>query len=181
MDNERIDRRRDHSDRATLGQGFDGGRACARGEDQLLARPGAALGSGRSTGRRAVRVALGIALAGAGTSIVVGAAASLSITSPGIGANSVVVGDCDTDGLPVSSFEIVYDTADDRYEVADVTVKNLDAACSGATLAVTLTDVSNASLGSGTTTVSATTATVTMSPAPASANVTSVHISLVGP
>lgn len=180
MDNERTDRRRDHSDRGTLGQGFDGGRACARGEDQVRARPGAALGPGRSTGRHAVWVVVGIALATAAT-LVVGAAASLSVTSPGLGANAVVVGDCDTDGVPVSSFEIVYDTADDRYEVADVTVKNLDAACSGATLAVTLTDVSNASLGSGTTTVSATTATVTMSPAPASANVTSVHISLVGP
>lgn len=181
MDNDRTDRRRGDSDRALRGRAVDGGRAHARGEDRARARPEAAPRSGRATRPHALLVVLGVALAAGGTSVVVGAAASLSVNAPGIGANSVVVGDCDTDGVPISSFEIVYDTADDRYEVADVTVKNLDAACSGATLSVTLTDASNASLGSGTTTVSATTATVTMSPAPASANVASVHLSLVGP
>jgi hypothetical protein len=95
-----------------------------------------------------------ILIAGAaalGTFGVVGAsAASLSVTSGGLGAGDTVVSSCDT-AVSVA-YTTAYNATSGRYDVTGVTVSGIDG-CDTRTLKVTLRDAANASLGSGSGTV----------------------------
>lgn len=109
-------------------------------------------------------------------------AAAIPVGIPTIAASSSAVGDCDSDGVPVYSYSIVYDTAAERYEIAAVKVKNIDAGCVGADIFVTLAEAGGASIGTGgPVTITGSTATIPLNPRPPSAGVSGSHIVVVGP
>lgn len=108
-------------------------------------------------------------------------AASLGgITSGKLGADDSPVASCDTDSV-TTAYSSTWDATDKRYEVGSVTVSNVNDACDGQTIKVTLADSTNTSLGEGTLSIptsAATSHTVTIS-TPASAELTTnVHITI---
>lgn len=118
---------------------------------------------GRKVKRRFRRAAL--IMIGVGAFGVAGAsAASLGgLTSQGLGADNGTVSSCDTDGVTIA-YTSAYDSTAGLYKVTSVTVSGINVACNAKTLNVTLTDASNASLGSGSATIAGTSQAVTMSP-----------------
>lgn len=101
--------------------------------------------------KRIVVAALAAALV---FSSVIGMAASLGgVNAEELGADSAVVASCDTDGV-TTSYATTYTAAGTAgYKVGDVVVGGIADACDGATMSVTLTNGSDASLGDATTTV----------------------------
>jgi hypothetical protein len=120
---------------------------------------------------RRKRIAVAI-LAGAAALGVVGAsAASLGgITSNSLGADTAVVGSCDSDGVTLA-YTNAYDAALGRYQTTSVGVSGIAATCAGKSLSLTLKDATGVSLGSGTVaSIAGTTATITLAGAGANAN-----------
>ncbi|HEY8489843.1 MAG TPA: hypothetical protein VIO14_02505 [Dehalococcoidia bacterium] len=77
---------------------------------------------------------------------VFGAAATLGgITADTLSADSVAVLSCDTDGV-TTSYTTAYEAAISAYEVDDLTVDGINAACNGYDLKVTLYTAGGASL-----------------------------------
>jgi hypothetical protein len=129
----------------------------------------------RSMKPRALALAAGLA-----TFSVIGAfAATLGgVTSDELGADASVVAACDSDGVGVD-YGVVYDTTDDRYEVASVDVTGIDAGCSGQTISVTLADTTT-NLTAHSQVVAGTTETLTFATAPDAAAVTNVAVVITG-
>src|SRR5436190_857538 len=71
------------------------------------------------------------------------------VTSGTIGANTVAVTACDTDGV-TTSYTTAYDATLAAYEVTSVTVSGINVACDGGTVFVTLAKTDNTVLGTGT-------------------------------
>jgi len=114
----------------------------------------------RERRRRGAVVLLGIAAFG----LAAASAASLGgLTTSSLGADNDVVTSCETDGVTIDYGTPAYDATSGLYKVSTVTVGGIDAGCSGKTVAVTLSDAANASLGSGSTAIAGTTATITLS------------------
>ncbi|MCU1387768.1 MAG: hypothetical protein JWL72_1106 [Ilumatobacteraceae bacterium] len=91
-------------------------------------------------------------------------AASLGgLTAQQIGADNGAVTSCDTDGVTLA-YTTAYDATTGVYRVTTVTVSGLNVACNAKTLNVTLTDSSNAAIGTGSATIGSTSQAVTMSP-----------------
>ena len=112
--------------------------------------------------RRGAVVLLGIAAFG----LAAASAASLGgLTSSSLGADNGAVTSCDTDGVTIAYGTPAYDPATGLYKVSTVTVGGIALGCSGKTVAVTLSDVGNVSLGSGSAVIgaAATTANITLS------------------
>ena len=85
--------------------------------------------------------------------IVWAAAASLTVTSPTLGASTASVSACDANGV-TTAYTTSYDNADARYEVTTVTVSGVDDTnCNGKTISVALTQ-SGTSVGTGSAAVS---------------------------
>ncbi len=78
-------------------------------------------------------------------------AASLgTITENTLGANTVVIASCDTDGVTLN-YTTAYDAASGKYRTATVVVSGIAAGCAGKKLDLTLkNNTTGASLGSGT-------------------------------
>ena len=115
--------------------------------------------------RRGAVVLLGIAAFG----LAAASAASLGgLTSSSLGADNGAVTSCDTDGVTIAYGTPAYDATSGLYKVSTVTVGGIAVGCAGKTVAVTLSDAANASLGSGTAVIAGTTAAITLS-APANA------------
>jgi hypothetical protein len=111
-------------------------------------------------------------IAGVAALGVVGAsAASLGgITSNSLGADTVVVGSCDTDGVSLA-YTNAYDATLGRYQTTSVAVSGIAPACAGKALNLTLKDSGGVSLGGGTVaSISGTSATVTLAGSGANAN-----------
>ncbi len=109
-------------------------------------------------------------------------AASLGgITSGNVGADNATVASCDTDGV-TTSYTTSWDSADARYEVTSVTVANINDACDGKTLSVSLLDAASAQIGTGSVTIPtdalATQASVSLSTAASAKETVSVHASI---
>jgi hypothetical protein len=106
-------------------------------------------------------------------------AASLGgITSSKVGADNTAVTSCDTDGV-ATSYATAWDATDERYEITSVTVSNVDDACDGQTLSVSLTDSTGAQIGSGSMAIptsAATSHTVPMTTAASAQLTTGVHV-----
>ena len=121
-----------------------------------------------STRRKSAAIALAI-VGIAGLSLA--AAAQLTVTSNSLGAGSIDVSSCDTDGVNVA-----YTTgfANGAYGVTGVTISGIDietaltpATCTGRTLDVTLYNAAGGSLCTHTATVSTASHTLTLSAAAA--------------
>ena len=106
-------------------------------------------------------------------------AASLGgITSNKVGADNTAVTSCDTDGV-ATSYATAWDATDKRYEITSVTVSNVNDACDGQTLSVSLTDSTGAQIGSGSMSIptsAATSHTVSLSTAPSAKLTEGVHV-----
>ncbi len=101
------------------------------------------------------------------------------ITSTKVGADNVAVASCDTDGVS-TAYTTAWDATDKRYEVSNVTVSNINNACDGQTIKVTLADSAGVSLGEGTATIPsdvlATSVTVATSPNTSAKLTEAVHV-----
>lgn len=111
---------------------------------------------------------------------VFGSAASLGgLDSERLGAGASVVASCDTDGVKVS-YEQTYSPAPEPgYKVTEVTVSGVADACDGQTLAVTLADSGNASLGTGSLSIPtgpATSHTVSVAPSTPVGSIANAHV-----
>jgi hypothetical protein len=106
-------------------------------------------------------------------------AASLGgITSSKVGADNVAVASCDTDGVS-TSYTTAWDATDERYEISTVTVSGVADACDGQTLSVSLTDSTDAQIGSGSVAIPSSAATsfpVSLSTAASAKLTTGVHV-----
>ena len=133
-----------------------------------------------SAAKRSLKPRILALSAGLATFSVIGAfAATLGgVASDELGADASVVAACDTDGVGVD-YTVVYDTTDDRYEVASVDVTGIDAGCATQTISVTLADTTT-NLTSHSQTVAGTTETLTFATAPDAEEVTNVAIVITG-
>jgi len=103
-----------------------------------------------STRRRRRRIAAALVAGVAAFGTVGASAASLGgITGTSLGADTAVIGSCDTDGVTLA-YTNAYDATSGRYQTTGVTVNGIAAACAGKTMSLTLKDAAGASLGSGT-------------------------------
>ena len=106
-------------------------------------------------------------------------AASLGgVTSTKVGADNTAVASCDTDGVS-SGYATAWDATDKRYEITSVTVSNVNDACDGQTLDVSLTDSTGAQIGTGTLAIPASAATaftVSLSTAPSAKLTEGIHV-----
>jgi hypothetical protein len=106
--------------------------------------------------RAAIAVCAGIATFG----IVGASAATLGITSGGVGAGATAVSGCDT--AVDLTYATAYSATTGTYQVTTVSVNNIDG-CNGKQVKVTLRDATNTALASGTgVVVGATAASVTV-------------------
>ena len=111
-------------------------------------------------------------------------AATLSVSSGGVGAGDTTVASCDTDGVS-TAYTTAWDATDKRYEITTVTVGGLADACDDKTIKVSLTDSTGASIGAGTAAnitvdsiLTDTTEAVTLTTAPSAARTTGVHVTI---
>lgn len=85
-------------------------------------------------------------LAGVGVAGLVGAAAaSLDLTSSSLGADAQVVASCDTDGIDVN-WVTGYNATAQRFDLEDVELTGVAAACDGLDLEIVITDAADASI-----------------------------------
>lgn len=93
------------------------------------------------------RIIIAILVGGSVATAVFGSAASITNTVPKLGGGSATVASCDS--AVTTAWDSAYDSTIPGYAVTTVTVSGIASpACEGATLKVTLADVSNAALGS---------------------------------
>jgi hypothetical protein len=130
------------------------------------------------------RLIFALVVGGGLATAVFGSAASITATVSKLGGDTAAVATCDSSLS--ASWTSSYDATTAAYEVTDLTVSGIDgAACDGATLKVTLSNTSNAALGSEkTAAIISTDTSKTLSFAadnvPAE-NVANANVALVGP
>jgi hypothetical protein len=121
---------------------------------------------------------LGLAALALGA-LVAASAASLVPTSRRLGAATVTIAACDTNGF---AYRYAINTSD---QVVSVAVDSIAAACAGGTLRFTLANSASTAIGAGAVNLPSTsfsgTATVTLSPTPQSNLVASAYAAIDGP
>jgi hypothetical protein len=91
---------------------------------------------------------VGLLVAGAG--VTASAAASLGgLNVNTLGADDAIIASCDSDGIDVD-YVVVYNATAGRYDVSDVVLSGVAAACDGLTVRVALRDGANAAISTGT-------------------------------
>jgi hypothetical protein len=112
---------------------------------------------------------------------VYGLAASLNLTSDGLGAANSVVAACQA-GTLTATYASSYSAGTPGYTVGTVTVTGLASTCYSKAYRITLTGAGNASLGeaNGTTPSSGTNFAATFSPAVNAASITGVSVVISG-
>lgn len=126
-------------------------------------------------------LALTLALTIFGT--VYGFAATLNVGANTLSAGNASVASCQASGTPTGTYSVAYDTTLAAYKVSGVTVTNLDAACAGKAISVTLTGSSGATnLGTATGTVPAGGGSLAVTPSStiAAASVSGVSVAING-
>lgn len=112
---------------------------------------------------------------------VYGLAASLNLTSDGLGAATQVVAGCQSATL-TASYTSSYSATTPGYTVATVTVSGLASTCYSKAYRISLTGSGNASLGeaTGTTPATGTSFVATFSPAVSASSVTGISVVISG-
>ncbi len=110
-----------------------------------------------------------------------GLAASLNLTTDGLGAASGVVAACQAGPL-TATYTSAYSAGTPGYTVATVTVTGLTSTCYSKAYRITLTGAGNASLGeaNGTTPATGASFAATFSPAVSAATITGVSVVISG-
>ena len=121
------------------------------------------------------RTLVALLAAAAVFSVVFAAAASLVVDGASLASGSDAVEACDDD------FHFAFNINDG--EITQVTVSDIASLCGGGALSITLTDESNAVVGSGSGTVppGGGSLAVSISPHPATSSVYHEHVAIVGP
>jgi hypothetical protein len=121
------------------------------------------------------RVLVAMLAAAAVFGVVFAAAASLVVDGASLASGSDAVEACDND------FHFAFTVSDG--EVTHVTIDDIASPCGGGELSITLTDESNAVVGSGSGTVASgsSSLTVPISPHPSVSSVYHEHVAIVGP
>jgi hypothetical protein len=127
------------------------------------------------------RVLAAIAAAVLTFSVVYGLAASLNLTSDGLGAATTTVAACQAGALN-ATYTSTYSASAPGYAVGTVTVTGLAATCYSKPYKITLSGAASASLGeaTGTTPASGTSFSATFAPAVVAASVTGVNLVISG-
>jgi hypothetical protein len=114
-------------------------------------------------------------------SVVYGLAASLNLTSDGLGAATTTVAACQSATLN-ATYTSTYSATAPGYTVGTVTVTGLAATCYSKAYKVTLSGAASASLGesTGTTPATGTSFSATFAPAVAAASVTAINLVISG-
>lgn len=112
---------------------------------------------------------------------VYGLAASLNVTTDGLGSGNAVVAACQAGAL-TATYTSTYSAAAPGYTVATVTVTGLASTCYSKAYKITLTGAADASLGeaTGTTPSSGTSFAATFSPSVSAAAITGVSVTISG-
>jgi len=126
--------------------------------------------------KRALAGLAGIAFFG---SVVASAASLGGLTSTDLGASDSVVASCDTDGIAVA-YTTAYDATDARYEVTNVNLSGVAAACAGQDIKVTLADSTDASIGTANALSSGATQSLTVAAAPGAEAVANISVVISG-
>lgn len=125
------------------------------------------------------RLAIALGAAALAFSAVFAMAASLGgITSTNVGADNTAVASCDSDGVS-TSYTTAWDATDGRYEITSVTVGGVSDTCDGQTMAVTLTNLAGAQIGTGTLAIptnAATSHAVSLTTHPSAKDTVNVHV-----
>ena len=105
----------------------------------------------RNSRRAIVASLLGLTVGGG----ILASAASLGVTGNTLGAGTIVIASCDTDGVILKYGHTYVPTAvtpgnPGAYRTSSVTVSGINVACVGKALDITLKDTAGAALGSGT-------------------------------
>jgi hypothetical protein len=125
------------------------------------------------------RLLVGLATAGIIGGGVYGFAATLIVNSDNLAAGSDAVASCDTS--VDAEYEVAWDTALAAYEVTDVDVTNIAAACEDHEVQVTLIHAAGAAEDSAEVTIDATSENFDFSTAQVkAADVTAVHVAIDG-
>ena len=113
--------------------------------------------------------------------LVLGAAASLNLTSDSLGSATTTVAACQATALN-ATYTSTYSATAPGYTVGTVTITGLAATCYSKPYKVTLSGAAGASLGeaTGTTPGSGTTITATFSPAVSAASITAINVVISG-
>lgn len=121
--------------------------------------------------KRRQRIGVAIIAGAAALGVVGASAASLGgLTSNSLGADTAVVGSCDSDGVTLT-YTNSYDAALGRYQTTSVGVTGIAAPCAGKSLSLTLKDSGGVALGSGTVaSIVGTSATIALAGSGANAN-----------
>ena len=109
------------------------------------------------------------------------AAASVGLGPGTTASGKSAVTACDTDGMAVSNLGITFNLLNLRFEVTLVKVTNINAACNGGTLFLTLADSSGNILSAGSGTIAGTSLSVTLSASGAASSVSKAAVAIVGP
>ncbi len=108
-------------------------------------------------------------------------AASLGgVTTGTVGDSATVIASCDTDGVTATFGAPSWDGTNLRYGLTSLNVSNINAACNGLGIRVTLKDSGGASLGESTGTVAAGAAALTFSPSVSAQSVTGIDVVIAG-
>jgi hypothetical protein len=111
--------------------------------------------------------------------ILTASAASLGgLTSSSLGADQTVIASCDTDGISLT-YTNAYDATTNAYKVNGVTTSGVNAACTGKTFKLTLSD-GTVSLGEFTGSITGASQTVTVSPVVDAKSITKEALVITG-
>jgi hypothetical protein len=111
--------------------------------------------------------------------ILTAAAASLGgLTSSSLGADQTVIASCDTDGISMS-YTNTYDATTNAYKVNGVVTAGVNAACTGKTFKLTLSD-GTVSLGEFTGSITGASQTVPVSPVVDAKSITKAALVITG-
>jgi hypothetical protein len=99
-----------------------------------------------------------------------------TVTDSGVGAGNTVVASCDTDGVN-TAYTTAYSASTPGYSVTAVSVTNINAACNGKTISVTVAKSDGTTPASGTGAVASGAANnIAVSPAIPAANAAQVYV-----
>jgi hypothetical protein len=102
------------------------------------------------------------------------------VTTGTVGDSATVVASCDTDGVTATFGAPSWDGTNNRYGLTTLDVTNINAACNGLGIKVTLKDNTGASLGEATGTVATGAASLTFSPSVSAQAVEGIDVVIAG-
>ena len=102
------------------------------------------------------------------------------VTTGTVGDSATVIASCDTDGVTTAFGAPSWDSVNKRYGLTSLSVTNINAACNGLGIRVTLKDGTGASLAEVTGTVASGAASFALSPSVSAQSVAGIDVVIAG-